>query len=203
MKILIEGANATGKTALINRLFYKLVKYGETLVLKDPEFSDLGSLLSKTLKSNEYDLTSQLLLFTAVKIENKAKLEGQAPKFTLMDRGFLSTCAYQHDAIVKLFGEEDAYLKYLDFLNKVGGYIEPDLVIFITDSPDTILKRMIQRSRNDRAMKEVEIDLIQEKLNNALTTCLFEKPILFFSENTLDEMESNVLEYLRSRKELS
>ena len=128
--IVIEGADGSGKSLVINKLKELYKDRSDIIFVKEPSFSKFGGSLSRLIKSYKDSITAEtkMYLFMAARcelIDNIIIPALNEGKTVICERFALSTYAYQ-------CSEDDSLIKILtESLNKLSSRINVDYTFYI------------------------------------------------------------------------
>ena len=140
MYITIEGIDGSGKSSLIERLKERLPNAS---FYREPGSTDRGELLRTWSTSKNTESTNLLIyLLSRSLLMQEKDFNG----LTIVDRGILSTLAYNSEYI-----DQETLFK----ANQLLGLKLPDLIIYLYTSPAIAVQRIIDRG--DKDIPSVEI----------------------------------------------
>jgi deoxyguanosine kinase len=176
--IVVEGAIGSGKTSLATRLAQKL---GATAVLEDPRANPFLPLFYKDMK--RHALPTQLFfLFQRVQ-----QLEGLRQP-DLFGKPYVADFALAKDPLFARLTLDDAeYQLYLRIYEHVKPQApEPDVVIYLQASVDTLLWRV--KKRGDAMERDIEEHYLR-RLSEAYTNYFHgytDTPLLIVNSDRLN-----------------
>jgi dTMP kinase len=143
--VVFEGIEGSGKSTQAKLLYEELTRHGEKCILtSEPTDSMVGKLIRELLKSgNPIDIRTLQLLFIADRsehVENLIKPKLAEGYTVITDRYAPSTIVYG-SAFGKKHGLKMSYL-----INSHKPFISPDLLFFVSVSPEKAFERL--QSRN-------------------------------------------------------
>lgn len=198
MYIVIEGQDGTGKSTQVRRLQKYYESQGKEAIIMDepdgdlPQAHDIHDLI--VVRGKEYNLepTTNLLLFTAARLELWKKLAEPAlksGKIVISARNWWSTLAYQG------YGEGISRSKIVRITKEImpEQYVHPTKSVIMTTSDEVRLARQGNRGKAIETF-EAKPDSFQQKVNAAYPKIAkdFDVPIVDAS-GTIDEVFDLIL----------
>jgi dTMP kinase len=158
--VVVDGPNGVGKSTLIAALHDALKPDQEVVVTKEPSVGIIG----RFIRSHQNDIHGHSLacLVAADRFDHLSKIVIPAlkdRKIVLSDRYIPSTFVYQ-----KLDGVPEEFVAQF-----LSDWIVPDIAILVVSDPETIRKRMQNRSEITRFESEYDPSEELQLFKNAYT----------------------------------
>lgn len=194
--IVLEGIDGSGKTTQVKRLVeYLTLKGFDVLQVREPGGTEVGEKIREILLNVDMDPLTELMLFTASRIENiklnilPALAQG---KVIVCDRFVDSTFAYQG------YGR---MLKYevMDIQPLIDNLVKSDHTLFLDLRLEDSIKRMNERfgQKKDR-LDSLNIE-IKQRICDGYAQAYENNPdrnIKIDASGTIDEVTSIILEWV-------
>ncbi|EOD8504192.1 TPA: dTMP kinase [Staphylococcus aureus] len=198
--ITFEGPEGSGKTTVINEVYYRLVKDYDVIMTREPGGVPTGEEIRKiVLEGNDMDIRTEAMLFAASRREHlvlkviPALKEG---KVVLCDRYIDSSLAYQGYA--RGIGVEE--VRALNEFAINGLY--PDLTIYLNVSAEVGRERIIKNSRDQNRLDQEDLKF-HEKVIEGYQEIIHNESQRFKSvnadqplENVVEDTYQTIIKYL-------
>ncbi len=201
MYIVIEGQDGTGKSTQVRKLKDHYEKQGRKVVIMDepdgdlPQAHDIHDLIVVRGKDYHLEPTTNLLLFTAARLELwKKQIEPalRSDQIVISARNWWSTLAYQG------YGEGVSRSKIIRITKEImpAPYVTPTKSIILTTTDAIRLSRQDGRGKAIETF-EAKPDSFQQKVNSAYPKIAkdFHIPIVDAS-GTIDEVFNLILAHM-------
>lgn len=192
--VVVEGADGTGKSTLVQGLASKLEQMGlVTYLTKETTAGPVGCLI----RNNSFSglLLAELQAADRVwHIENEVEPALQEGKIVISDRFFPSSFVYQ-----QIDGLD---LSTIEALNQCS--LKPDISIFLFADAEQVGSRLKKRKDIDRFEElnaRIKVDGLYRK---AVSYCIEHgyRNVLSLDNNTLDDLETNLFKIISLVKEV-
>ena len=202
--IVLEGADCSGKTTIIQKVVAKLQMSGLTVIdTLQPGGTPLGEKIRPLLLYEKFSILpiSELLLFLADRYQHSQLIAESLQKYQIVicDRYFYSTFVYQSlikDVNWDLVFQLHQQLKIFQLL--------PDLVFFLETDPDKLYERHQKTKNQDRFCKNqnhqkfYQMNQFYRQVFQKLNKYYHHLEILQNNSNP-DELAENIVKIIKQR----
>lgn len=193
--ICIEGADGAGKSTQIKAMVEKLRDWGIDVVqFREPGGTEVGEKIRDILLNVDMDPFTELMLFTASRIENiKQNILPalQAGKVVVLDRFVDSTMAYQ--GYGRGLRSEVAYLMSL-----IDNLVKADYVLFLDIPFDLSIERLKERIEKSDRLDQLDFDT-KRKIFAGFQVLMHENPernVVINAVGTRQEVEDRITNWI-------
>jgi dTMP kinase len=150
----IDGIDGTGKTTLIEYLKYRLNAEGlKVSVYSDFHYGQSSKELGMVLRRHATDMSPLAQLCTIIAMRDAGtsefiKYNVLEDTIVLVDRGVLSTIAYQIYGLPMLDSERDRLMWLLDKLSSSINRLIPDITFVLSLPLEVVKSRLDERKRD-------------------------------------------------------
>ncbi len=173
MFIAFEGIDGSGKSTVARRVAAYLKDQGRDVYYTfEPTDNDIGQLLDD-LRQHDF---AEAMLFMADRAKHITEMREHldAGRIVIVDRYYMSTCAYQGATLASYFGSMQEALEWLLGCHRPF-IMQPDMTFILRIAPEISLQRINTRDSITKFEKSEFLQMVSENYQ------------------TLSEIEDNVI----------